>query len=521
MPDPPRDEPYAVPAHATRDGAKPAVIMAATEETVTYAELDARSNRLAQLFHAAGLRPKDHVAIFLENDARYMEVAWAAQRSGLYYTPISTLLSQPELDYIVDDCGAVALVASAGLPVAAGIGERLPSVRVRLAVGGTLDGFDAYEAACDRFPSTPLLPEVAGSEMFYSSGTTGRPKGVRKPLTLEPAWEVPGYFPTFRDLYGFGRDTVWLSTGPLYHAGPLYGCLAAHRAGGTIVVMERFDAEQALRAIERHRVTHAQWVPTMFSRMLKLPPSVRARYDLSSMRFGVHGAAPCPVPVKQAMLEWWGPILYEFYAGTEGNGMTLISAEEWLERPGSVGQSVLGVAHIVDDEGRELDPGETGTVWFSDGFTFEYHDDPEKTQAAYDERGWSTLGDVGHLDEDGYLYLTDRQAFTIIAGGVNIYPREIEDLLVTHPKVGDVAVIGVPNEDLGEEVKAVVELVKDVDPSPAVVAELLEHCRTHLARVKVPRSIDFVDVLPRLPTGKVQKHKLRAPYWEGRASKLV
>jgi acyl-CoA synthetase (AMP-forming)/AMP-acid ligase II len=259
----------------------------------------------------------------------------------------------------------------------------------------------------------------------------------------------------------------------------------------------------------------------MFSRMLKLAPEVRARYDLSSLRFGVHGSAPCPVPVKQAMLDWWGPILYEFYAGTEGNGMTLISAEEWLARPGSVGRSVLGVAHVVGDDGRELAPGETGTVWFSDGFTFEYHHDADNTRTAYDERGWSTLGDVGRIDEDGYLYLTDRQAFMIIAGGVNIYPREIEDVLVVHPKVADVAVIGVPNDDLGEEVKAVVELAAGTEPSPATADELLDHCRAHLARVKVPRSIDFVEVLPRLPTGKVQKHLLRAPYWEGRDSTLV
>src|SRR4051812_10940186 len=495
--------------------------MGATGETVTYAELDERSNRLAQHLRRAGLQPGDHLGIFLRNEARFLEVVWAAQRSGLYYTPISSLLTAAELDYVVDDCGAVALVASAALDVAAGIGDRIPRVGVRLAVDGDLEGFDDYETAVADAPPAPLLPELAGSEMFYSSGTTGRPKGVRKPLALGPAWDVPGYFPTYRDLYGFDRDTVWLATGPLYHAGPLYGALAAHRAGGTVVVMERFDAEPALRLIERHAVTHAQWVPTMFNRMLKLPVEVRERYDLSSLRFGVHGSAPCPLPVKQAMLDWWGPILYEFYAGTEGNGMTLISPDEWLVRPGSVGRSVLGVAHIVDDDGRELGPGETGTVWFSDGFTFEYHHDEEKTRDAHDERGWSTLGDVGHLDDDGYLYLTDRQAFMIIAGGVNIYPREIEDVLVVHPLVADVAVIGVPNDDLGEEVKAVVELAEGVEPSPATAERLLDHCREQLARVKVPRSIDFVPVLPRLPTGKVQKHALRAPYWEGRASGLV
>ena len=521
MPEADGEAPYAIPAHAARDGAKPAVIMGATGATITYAALDARSNRLARHLRSAGLQPGDHLAIFLRNEARFLEVVWAAQRSGLYYTPISSLLTAAELDYVVDDCGAVALVASSELGVAGGIGERVRRLRVRLAVEGDLPGFDRYETVVDGCPSTPLVPEIAGSEMFYSSGTTGRPKGVRKPLTLGPAWDVPGYFPTYRDLYGFDRDTVWLATGPLYHAGPLYGALAAHRAGGTVVVMERFDAEQALRLIERHAVTHAQWVPTMFSRMLKLTPEVRARYDLSSLRFGVHGSAPCPVPVKQAMLDWWGPILYEFYAGTEGNGMTLISPEEWAQRPGSVGRSVLGVAHVVDEAGRELGPGETGTVWFSEGFSFEYHHDAEKTRDAHDERGWSTLGDVGHLDADGFLYLTDRQAFMIIAGGVNVYPREIEDVLVVHPLVADVAVIGVPNDDLGEEVKAVVELVDGVEPSPATADLLLEHCRTQLARVKVPRSIDFVPVLPRLPTGKVQKHTLRAPYWEGQASGLV
>lgn len=516
------DRQYYPAAHAARDGAKPAVIMGSTGETMTYAELDARSNQLAQVFHAEGLRPGDHVAIFLENNLQYLEVVWAAQRSGLYYTPISSLLTRPELDYVVNDCEAVVLVASASLAAAAGgIGDRLPRVRLRLAVGGDIEGFADYEATRDRAPSTPVEPEVAGSEMFYSSGTTGRPKGVRKPLTLVPAWEVPTYFPTYRDLYGFDTATVWLSAGPLYHAGPLYGCLAALRAGGTIVVMERFDPADALRLVERHGVTHAQWVPTMFSRMLKLSPEERSRHDVSSMVFGVHGAAPCPVAVKQAMLDWWGSILYEFYAGTEGNGMTLISADEWQDRPGSVGKAVLGVAHIVDDDGRELGPGEIGTVWFSDGFPFEYHEDPEKTREAHDDRGWSTLGDVGYLDDEGYLYLTDRKAFMIVAGGVNIYPREIEDVLVVHPKVADVAVFGVPNDDLGEEVKALVQLADGVEPSAAVEAELLACCRAQLARVKVPRSVDFVADLPRLPTGKLQKGVLRAPYWEGRRSRLV
>jgi acyl-CoA synthetase (AMP-forming)/AMP-acid ligase II len=515
------DRRYYPATHAARDPDRAAVIMGANGETVTYAELDARSNQLAQVFGAEGLQPGDHVAIFLENDPRYLEVVWAAQRSGLYYTPISSLLTRHELDYVVGDCGAVALVASANLAPAGGIATRLPQVRVRLSVGGGLDGFVPYDAARDRAPARPVEPEVAGSEMFYSSGTTGRPKGVRKPLTLEPAWEVPGYFPTYRDLYGFDTTTVWLSSGPLYHAGPLYGCLATVRAGGTIVVMERFDAAEALRLIGRYGVTHAQWVPTMFSRMLKLPREERSRHDLSSLVFGVHGGAPCPVAVKEAMLEWWGPILYEFYAGTEGNGMTLISAAEWQERRGSVGKAVLGIAHIVDEDGQELGPGEIGTVWFSDGFPFEYHDDPDQTRKAYDDRGWSTLGDVGYLDDEGYLFLTDRKAFMIIAGGVNIYPREIEDVLVVHPKVVDVAVIGVPNDDLGEEVKALVELADGVSPSPSVETELVEWCRERLARVKVPRSVDFVDHLPRLPTGKVQKHKLREPYWEGRDSRLV
>ena len=327
--------------------------MGTSGETLTYAELDARSNQLAQLFHAAGLRAGDHVAIFLENDLAYMEVVWAAQRSGLYYTPISALLTRSELDYVVDDCGAVALVASASLAAAAGIGDRLPRVRVRLAVGGALDGFTGYEQARDAAPAVPVEPEVAGSEMFYSSGTTGRPQG--RAQAAHPRTSVGGarVLPDVpRPVRVRRRHGLALVAARCTTRARSTGCLATHRAGGTIVVMERFDPEAALQLIERHRVTHAQWVPTMFSRMLKLPPDVRERYDVSSMVFGVHGAAPCPVAVKEAMLAWWGPILYEFYAGTEGNGMTLISAAEWRERPGSVGRAVLGIAHVVDDDGQ-------------------------------------------------------------------------------------------------------------------------------------------------------------------------
>jgi long-chain acyl-CoA synthetase len=512
-------------ATAASDPERAAVIVGGSGVVLTYRDLDDRANRLAQLFRSWGLNHGDHIAILMENNPRYFEVAWAAQRSGLYYTPINSYLTAGEVGYILADCDATVLVtsaASARLGQVAGAAVRdAPKVRHRLVVDGDLDGFDRYEDAVAAFPAAPLDDEREGSDMFYSSGTTGRPKGVRRPLLLQPfGVEASPTLQLFQRCYRFREAMTYLSPAPLYHAAPLVACMAVHRLGGTVVVMERFDAAGALALIERHRVSHAQFVPTMFVRMLKLDQDVRGAVDVSSLESVVHAAAPCPVPVKEEMIRWWGPILLEYYSGTEGNGFTFITSEEWLSHKGSVGRSMFGAIHILDDSGHERPPGEQGTVWFSGGNAFEYHKDPDKTRASRNDAGWSTLWDMGYLDEEGYLYLTDRTAFMIISGGVNIYPQEIENVLVTHPKVLDVAVIGVPNDEFGEEVKAIVQPVLVDAAGPDLAEELIEHCRAQLAAYKCPRSIDFEAELPRLPTGKLYKRLLRDRYWAGQAKRI-
>jgi acyl-CoA synthetase (AMP-forming)/AMP-acid ligase II len=494
---------------------RPAIVMARDGAVTTFAELDARSNQLANLLRARGVQPGGALAIFAENHPRYLEVTWAAQRAGLYYTAVNSHLTAEEAGYIVDDCGASVLVSTiARAGVAAALDDvRAPNVHTRLLLGGALDGWERYEEVVGAQPATPIVDEQEGDFMLYSSGTTGRPKGIRRPLTLGPLGEgVRGALPLLTAL-GFQSGDVYLCPAPLYHSAPLAWSMSAQRLGGTVVVLDRFDAAECLAAIERYRVTHAQFVPTMFVRMLKLSPEERAAADVSSLRAVVHAAAPCPVEVKQQMIDWWGPIISEYYSATEGVGATFITAEEWLAHPGSVGRAMMGTPHIVDDDGRELGPNETGTVWFAGGYTFEYHNDPAKTASAFEEHGWSSVGDVGHLDEDGYLYLTDRKAFMIISGGVNIYPQETENLLVTHPKVYDVAVLGVPDAEMGEVVKAVVQPVQWEDAGPALEEELLEWCRERLSAFKCPASIDFDPALPRLDTGKLYKHALRARYW--------
>jgi acyl-CoA synthetase (AMP-forming)/AMP-acid ligase II len=326
----------------------------------------------------------------------------------------------------------------------------------------------------------------------------------------------------FQFLFGFGPDTVYLCPAPLYHAAPLRFSLDVHRLGGTVVVMDHWDPVEALRLIERHSVTHAQFVPTMFVRLLKLPEAERERYDLSSLRAVIHAAAPCPVPIKEQMIEWLGPIVHEYYAGTEANGLVHCTAEEWLAHRGTVGKPIVGTVHILDDEGEEVPAGTDGTVYFESPTTFEYHNDPRKTAAAHDPlgRGFTTIGDVGHVDDDGFLYLTDRKAFMIISGGINVYPQEVENVLAVHPKVADAAVFGVPSEDLGEEVKAVIQPLDWADAGPELAQELMDHCRQHLSPIKCPRSVDFERELPRAPTGKLYKRQLRDRYWAGHATAI-
>ncbi|HEX5266939.1 MAG TPA: AMP-binding protein, partial [Acidimicrobiales bacterium] len=468
---------------------KAAYIMGATGETVTYAELDARSNQVAHLLRARGLRRGDSVAILMENNARYFEVLWAAQRSGLYYTTISSRLTAPEVAYILQDCGASALVTSRSLAeVAREAVAETPAVHTRLVCLGTVEGFESYEEAVAAQPTAPIDDESEGGDMLYSSGTTGRPKGVRLPLPEGPVGQPSGVYLLGVGLYGLTADSVYLSPAPLYHAAPLRFTMSWMRGGATVVVMEHFDPVELLRLVQAYLVTHIQMVPTMFVRLLKLPEEERRGYDTSSLQVVIHAAAPCPIPVKREMIEWWGPVIHEYYAGTEGNGFTAIDSKDWLEHPGSVGKAILGTIHIVDEDGTELPPGEAGTVYFEGGATFEYHNDPEKTAASRNDRGWSTLGDVGYLDGDGYLFLTDRKAYMIISGGVNIYPQEAENVLVTHPRVMDVAVFGVPNADFGEEVKAVVQPVDMAMAGPELERELIAYCRSKLADIKCPRS---------------------------------
>ena len=508
--------------HAQKTPDKAAYIMASTGEVVTYRQLDQRSNQGAQLFRKLGLKSGDAIALQMDNNARYFEICWAAQRAGLLYTAMSSRLTADEADYIINDCGAKLFIASISQKAQAlELRSRMPKVGHRFAVGGEIDGYEGWEAAIAAMPTTPIADQRAGRDMLYSSGTTGRPKGVKTEL-LEEAIDAPGSLLNLATaLYGLSSEVVYLSPAPLYHAAPLRYNMTVMRIGGTSIIMEQFDAEQALALIQKHKVTHSQWVPTMFVRMLKLPEAVRKKYDVSSLKVAIHAAAPCPVQVKEEMIRWWGPVLHEYYAGTEGNGFVACNSQEWLAHRGTVGRALLGEIHILDEAGKEQPQGEAGMIYFANGPVFEYHNDPGKTRESRTPQGWSTLGDIGYLDKDGYLHLTDRKAHMIISGGVNIYPQEVENLLVTHPKVADVAVIGVPNADFGEEVKAVVQPVDPAEAGPALAEELIAFCKAQLSAIKCPRSIDFEAELPRHPTGKLYKRLIRDKYWQGRQSKLV
>jgi long-chain acyl-CoA synthetase len=512
--------------HALTQPDKPAFIMAGSGKSLTYRQLEDRSNQVAQMLRHLGLKAGDHIALLLENHEAYFEICFGAHRAGIIYTAMSTRLTVGEAAYIIDNCEAKLLITSLAMSeIAAQLLAQTPGLKHRLMLDGTQAGYEAYEAAVAACPATRIADETAGGDMLYSSGTTGRPKGVFVPPD-EPAIDAPNpLIGICTKLYGMGTGSVYLSPAPLYHAAPLRFSMTSMRLGGTCVVMEHFDAEDFLRQVERHKVTHTQLVPTMFVRMLKLPPEARSRHDLSSLAIAIHAAAPCPVPVKAQMIEWWGPVIWEYYAGTEGNGMTMVGAREWLAHPGTVGRAVIGKLRICDDDGNEVPTGTPGTIYFAEGRPFSYHNDADKTAGSRNRHGWTTLGDIGYVDEEGFLFLTDRKAHMIISGGVNIYPQEAENLLITHPRVLDCAVIGVPNEEFGEEVKAVVQPrdMRDVAGPGAkeLEAELIAFCRESLSPIKCPRSIDFEEELPRHPTGKLYKRLLRDRYWAGHTSKLV
>jgi long-chain acyl-CoA synthetase len=501
--------------HARTQPDKIAYQMAGTGKAITYRELDELSNQGAHLFRSLGLKAGDHVALLIENRLAFMELCWAAQRSGLYYTAISRYLTQDEISYIIKDCGARVIITSPKCAEQiAGVLSEAPDAPSFYMIDEPLPGFRSWDRELEKQPTTPIPDEEAGYDMLYSSGTTGRPKGIKRESEHSPI-DRPNPFLRLlcESMCGMSADSVYLSPAPLYHAAPLRFNMMAITLGGTSIIMESFDAEQFLKLVEKHKVTQSQLVPTMFVRMLKLPEDVRARYDVSSLKGAIHAAAPCPIDVKAKMIEWRGPILIEYYAGSEGNGVTVSTSQQWLSHRGTVGRAVVGTIKILDENDNELPAGQIGTVYFADAPAFSYHNDPEKTKRAYNAKGWSTLGDVGYLDDEGFLYLTDRKSYMIISGGVNIYPQETEDVLITHEGVADVAVFGVPNEEMGEEVKAVVQPHDMASAGKELEAELILFCRKHLSPIKCPKSIDFEAELPRNPTGKLVKRHLRDRYW--------
>ncbi|GED97808.1 acyl-CoA synthetase [Gordonia crocea] len=506
--------------HAARTPDKPAIIAPASGQQVTYRELDENSTRIAHyLRDTLGLVPGDVVAMVTDNDLRAFDVYWAALRSGLYVTAVNHHLTAAETNFILDDCGAKALFASATVAETVADSDQIEVLAApghRIAWAGTIPGFADYDEVLAAASAEPLTDQPRGTDMLYSSGTTGRPKGIKPPLPQGQVDEVPDLVSAvFGPVYGFDPDTVYLSPAPVYHAAPLRYCAMVNSLGGTTILMDRFDPETALAYIDEYRVTHSQWVPTMFVRMLKLPAEVRARYDVSSMKAAIHAAAPCPAEVKQAMIDWWGPVVNEYYAATEAAGVCLIGSADALAHPGSVGRAVLGIVHICDEDGNDLPTGEVGTIYFErDEVPFVYHNDPEKTRKSQHPRHetWATTGDLGYVDDEGFVYLTDRAAFMIISGGVNIYPQESENALINHPAVYDVAVIGVPDAEMGEQVKACVQLADGYEPTPELAAELIEFAKQSVAAYKAPRSVDFFDDLPRTPTGKMVKGELRKQY---------
>ena len=495
---------------------KPAVIIANGGPSLTYQQLEDRANQAAHLFRSLGVGRGDRVAMSLENCLEVFEFAWGAQRIGALFIAISSRLTADEVSYILEDSQSKVFLGSDYIGEAL---DKVPDLVPGIAFfskDGPRAPYKSWSDALDEQPVTAVENESIGLDMLYSSGTTGKPKGVLPALPSEdtPLKTIDKLSSLAEAFFGADDSTIYLCPAPLYHAAPLRWSQTIHRLGGTVVVMEKFDAENALELIEKHKITMAQFVPTHFNRLLALPEDIRTRYDVSSLTAAIHAAAPCPVPIKEQMIDWWGPIIHEYYAGSEGNGMTFINSEDWLQHKGSVGKAIKGILHICNEDGEPLPNGEEGLIYFEAGDEFSYYNDPQKTAEAHNSRGWTTLGDVGKLDEDGFLYLTDRKSFMIISGGVNIYPQEIENHLITHPLVADVAVIGGPDPDMGEKVIAVVQLHDTSKAGEETRDELVRFCRQSLSGIKTPRQIDFRDALPRAETGKLYKRLLRDEYWK-------
>jgi long-chain acyl-CoA synthetase len=505
--------------YAAQTPDRPALIMADSGESVSYRELVDNADRAAQLFMRLGLQQGDTIAIHLENQLRYPELCWAAKNSGITYACISSQASVDDAAYIVDNCDAKLLISSKTLAnTAVAVANRSRAGLHCLMIDDVVAPFKSYEQLLARESALPLTGRRRGPSMLYSSGTTGRPKGVRTPLHDEPPEAPPQRLAMLLREYGLSPDTVLINPGPFYHAAPGRFMMSVQRTGGTVIGFRKFDAQSTLQAIQAYRATHGVFVPTMFIRMLKLPHEQR-HYDLSSLRCVIHAAAPCPIPTKEQMIHWWGPIIAEIYSGTEAVGHTVINSTEWLQHKGSVGRPTAGCnLRILDETGHDLPPFTPGNIYMSNGHHFEYYKDAEKTRGVFTADDWATLGDIGYLDNDGYLYLTDRQAHMIISGGVNIYPQEAENILAAHPEVADVAVIGVPNDEFGEEVKAVVQPMIWPTDREALATQLIQYCRATLSPIKCPRSVDFVQELPRSEAGKLLKRELRKRYWSDGSS---
>ncbi|WP_298642567.1 AMP-binding protein [uncultured Tistrella sp.] len=479
--------------------------------SVSYAELEGLTNRYAQLFRHHGLSRGDHIAAILGNTADPLALAWAAYRCGLYYTPVANTFSAPEIAYIVDNCDARLVLADARYAGTVAPLAAVPSPGRQHYAIGDIPGFTSLEPVLAGMPATPVADETPGALMMYSSGTTGAPKGIWRPLwSREDAGDGPPVFA--RDLiqiFGLSSDLRYLSPAPLYHAAPLRWSLAVTAAGGTAVIMRKFDAEHALHLIETRSITMSQWVPTMFRRLLDLPAGRREAFHAPWHRTAIHAAAPCSPELKRAMINWWGPILVEYYSGSESVGLTCLDTAEWLRKPGSVGRAVKGVLHILDEDDQELPPGRTGRVFFSGISAFQYYKDPAKTAGQTSRQGFQTLGEIGRVDEDGYLFLADRQGDLIISGGVNIYPQELEYAIEELPLVAECAVAAKPHADYGETPVAFVVPSRDGTDETALVETIADFCRTRLGRTKQPREIRVVDRLPRSDVGKLLRRVLR------------